>query len=265
MAWFLFGLPNQNAWILLFVFWEQLGLYMTNELCTSWLSLCPSQLSLLCMCQLDVCFHLCVLPAAYTKPWARLAYATSSFPVVISVMLFPGHIGLIFDPLPGGASACESLLWPALPPTLSSSEHSQVLPFLCSVLSVHCSFYFTPLCQLLKWFRGRPPSPRLDFLWGICNKNIVLNEDLPEMISLFTFFKTCDLGDLEFRVRVGKNLNLGVVVLRKSVTVRYWGTPSFSFHILLQFITKMICVSLPKPSYFWSWRESSVLRMCTAH
>lgn len=90
------------------------------------------------------------------KPWAGLAYATSSFPVVIRALLFPGHIGLIFDPLPGVANACDPLLWPALPPTLSSSEHSQVLPFLCSpapfehVLSVHCLFYFMSLCQLLK-------------------------------------------------------------------------------------------------------------------
>lgn len=90
---------------------------------------------------------ICVSGQQHTlKLWAGLAYATSSFPVVLVPCYFPGHIGLIFDLLPGGANGCDPLLWPALLPTLSSSENSQVLPFLCSpapfdrVLSVHCSF-----------------------------------------------------------------------------------------------------------------------------
>lgn len=90
------------------------------------------------------------------QPWAGLAYATSSFPVVISALLFPGHIGLILILYQVVPMPVTPLLWLALPPTLSSSEHSQVWPFLCSpvpfdrVLSVHGSFYFMPLCQLLK-------------------------------------------------------------------------------------------------------------------
>lgn len=66
---FLFSLPNQGVWILHFVCWKQLGPYVRSGRCTSWLSLCPSQLSLLCMCQLDG-----VWPAAYTKVWAGLVY-----------------------------------------------------------------------------------------------------------------------------------------------------------------------------------------------
>lgn len=81
---FLFGLPNQEVWILHFVCWEQLRSYVRNGLCTSWLSLCPSQLSLFCMCQLDgVCLHLCVWPAAYTEVWAGLAYTASHFQLVL--------------------------------------------------------------------------------------------------------------------------------------------------------------------------------------
>lgn len=69
------------------------------------------------MCQLDgVCLHLCVWPTTYTKVWAGLAYTAFHFPVVISVVLFFGHIEISLDPLLGDANAWDPS-FAALPTT----------------------------------------------------------------------------------------------------------------------------------------------------
>lgn len=151
---FLFGLPNQEVWILHFVCWEQLRPYVRSGLCTSWLSLCPSQLSLLCMCQLDgVCLHLCVWPAAYTEVWAGLAYTASHFQLVLvprySLAMLKSVLTLyLVVPVP------------VTPPLVTSSYDfrgpvqgarctppaSQLLLFVCSPVpsstGVHSSFFY---------------------------------------------------------------------------------------------------------------------------
>lgn len=135
---------------------------MTNELCTSWLSLCPSQLSLLCMCQLDVCFHLCVWPAAYTEALGRISLCHLPFPSCFSAMLFPGHIGLIFDLLPGGANGCDPLLCPAQ----STPKFCRFCAVLLT-LTVRCLFIarlFHAFASVIAVVPCRPPSPRLDFV-----------------------------------------------------------------------------------------------------
>lgn len=145
---------------------------MRSGLCTSWLSLCPSQLSLLCMCQLDgVCLHLCVWPAAYTEVWAGLAYTTSHFQLV----LVPRYSSAMLNSV---LNLYLVVPVPLTPPLVSSSYDfhgpvqgaqytppaSQLLLFRCSpasfehMESIHHSSYISGQ------FSDSTPSPGLDFL-----------------------------------------------------------------------------------------------------
>lgn len=121
----------------------------------------------LASCHCSVCASwmvsvcICVSGQQHTLTSGRISLHCLPFPVVISAVLFLGHIELICDPLLGGASACDPLLWLASPTTSviqlrvpgTQPPASQLRLFMCSpaplehVESVCHSFYINRPCS----------------------------------------------------------------------------------------------------------------------